>query len=438
MKLLRLSMAVCTVALFMGSTFAQGQEIKLDEPTFKADGATPQPHADNALNKAAYSNWKYPVGAASTIGGTFNSFVSFLYEDSSVVFVPDPSQPDAQTFFYNWHAVGAAFDPTDVNFEVYDDGIRLRRWNAYSVDSIFMPYLYVRYVDSFDFGAGNVKVVDTLIFQFYTSDDLDFGAFGSNEIYAKPSNFSGNILGSPTSAYEVKIPLTDADSTSVPSAQGWRQASLYIDLPTPIDVGPDPQLDGSRVCGFNIAFKTMLPFEYGDTMETRDGSTPTKRLNYFGHSMYTNDGQEVVQTEYYNNSFWTNSELRHGQTVNGWSNSIPGNAYFTDRYLNYSIHIETDQLSVDNLNSNMKVAVYPNPVSKSEVLKLDFGLVNADNVEIALYDLLGNKVKVVANGYYTAGAHQIDLDITDLNSGVYLYTVKAGNVTTTKKISITE
>ncbi|MFY0643178.1 MAG: T9SS type A sorting domain-containing protein [Bacteroidia bacterium] len=437
MKLLRLSMAVCTVAMFVGSAFAQGGEIKVDEPTYTHDGAIPQPTADNALNKAAYNGWKYPVQSAGTIGGTFNSYVSFLFEDSTVQWVPDGSQ-GAEPFFYNWHSVGAVFDPTDVNFEVYDDGIRLRRWNAYSVDSVFFPYLYVRYIDSADFGAGNVQIVDTLIFQFFTSDDLSYGSITTGEIFAKPTDFTPSMLGSSTSAYEVKIPLTDADSTPLPNAQGWSSRGIILDLPTPIDVGPDPQLDGSRVCGFSIAFKTMVPYQYGDTMETRDGSTPAKRLNYFGHSMFLNEGQEVRQDDYYNNSFWTGSELRYGGSLNGWENSIPGNAYFTDRYLNYAMHINTNQLSVDDLNSNMKVAVYPNPVSKSEVLKLDFGLVNADNVEIALYDLLGNKVKEVANGFYAAGSHTIDLEITDLSTGVYLYTVKAGNVSTTKKISITE
>ena len=437
MKLLKLSMTLVIGALVSGTAFAQGQEVKTDAPVYKHAGEIASPASHNGLNKVDYSNWKYPIEAASTIGGTFNRFVSFLYEDSTVQWVPDPAG-GGTTYFYPWHAVGAAFDPTDVNFEVFDDGIRLSRFDDYTVDSIYFPYIYVRYVDSVDLGAGNVKVVDTMIFQFFDYNNLDYGSFNTGEIFAKPDNFTQALLGSNSTVYEIKIPLTDADSTPIPTTQGWGSRAMFIDLPD-IAIPKDPQLQGRSVCAFSIAFKTMLPFEYGDTMEARDGSTPSKRLNYFGHTMYTNDGTEVPQEEYYNNSFWTPSELLYGGDLNGWENSIPGNAYFTDRYFYYAIHINSPFLgNVSNLNSNMTVAVYPNPVSKSEILKLDFSLVNADDVTIELYDLLGNKVKEVANGYYTSGEHQINLDITDLNAGVYLYSVKAGSVQTTKKITVTQ
>lgn len=437
MKLLKLSMTLFIGALVAGSAYAQGQEVKSDAPVYMHDGDIAMPNTGDALNKAAYSNWKYPIESAQTIGGTFTRYVSFLFQDSIVQWVSDPAG-GGTNYFYPWHAVGAAFDPTDVNFEVFDDGIRLSRFDAYEVDSIYFPYLYVRYVDSIDLGAGNVEVVDTLIFQFYDYQELSFSSFSTGEIYAKPTTFTRSLMGSANKTYEVKIPLTKADSTPVPTSQGWGSRGMIIDLPN-IAIPKNPTLNGRNVCAFNIAFKTMLPFEYGDTMEARDGSTPTKRLNYFGHSMYLNDGSEVPQEEYYNNSFWTPSELLYGGDLNGWENSIPGNAYFTDRYLYYAIHINAPFMgNVESLNSNMKVAVYPNPVSKTEMLKLDFALVNADNVTIEMYDLLGNKVKSVANGYYTAGEHQIDLDITDLSAGVYLYSVTAGNVKTAKKITITQ
>lgn len=438
MKLLRLSMAFTLAAFIAGSVFAQGEEIKVDEPRYKSVGAEPQPEVDNALNKANYSNWKDPISAVNTLS-PLSRFVSFLFQDSTVQWVPDPSG-GGTTYFYPWHSVGAVFDPTDVNFELYDDGIRLGRWNEYNVDSIFFPYLYVRYVDSFDFGAGNVEVVDTLIFQVFTSDDLSYGSITTGEIFAKPTTFSPNLLSSPTSAYEIKVPLTQADSTPLPSSDGWSSRGMIMDIPNGgVDVPGDPADNGARVCGFSITFKTALPYQYGDTMESRDPSvTPTKRLNYFGHTMFLNEGQEVRQDDHWNNSFWTPSELRYGGDLNGWENSIPGNAYFTDRYFSYQIHINTDQLGINNVTDNMQVAVYPNPVSKTQTLKMDFDLVNADEVEIALYDLLGNKVKEVANGYYAAGEHQFDLDISDLNAGIYLYSIKAGSASTAKKITITD
>ena len=66
----------------------------------------------------------------------------------------------------------------------------------------------------------------------------------------------------------------------------------------------------------------------------------------------------------------------------------------------------------------------------------DFNLVNASNVSIAIYDILGNKVMDVVDGYYTSGEHKVDANISGLTPGMYIYNVKAGNAVTSKKISV--
>ena len=439
-NLQRILLVFSLVSLFAASAVAQVSEVKADDEKYNAEGTVPMP-SDNGVNKADYENWKFPVDAVLTVGTSINRYVSFLFQDSSVVWVPDPSGGGSQ-FHYNWHSVGAAFDPTDVNLEVVDDGIRLDRWHGYTVDSLFFPYLYVRYVDSFDFGSGNEEIVDTLIIEFFTYQQLEFRSFtptgGEPEIFAKPSTWSPGQLGSPTQAYQIKIPLTSADSTPVPTSTGWGSRGRTIAIPN-IAIPQDEANQGNRVCGFSIAFKTMVPYQFGDTMETRDGSVPTKRLNYFGHNMYLNEGTEVVQTEYWNNSWWVPSEIAYGGTLNGWANSIPGNAYFDDRYISYAIHVTNATIGYgEPLGENVTISVYPNPVSRSQTLMLDFELVNAEDVQIEIYDMMGNLVKTVADGYYTAGTHLVDVDITDLPAGIYLYKVQAGDASTTKKITVTE
>lgn len=433
MKLLRLSLTLVIGAFLAGSAFAQGQEVDMKTPKNKHVGEVPSPVSNQSLNKAAYSNWKFPFDAAETIGGTFERYVNFLFEDTLAVYASADNDP----FHWSNIAVGGVFDPTDVNFEVYDDGIRLSRFNAYTVDSVYVPYLYVRNVDSIDLGNGMEEVVDTLVFQFYDYNQLVYGTFGSNgEVFAKSSEFTRANYGNSNYAYEVKMPLTAADSTSY-SETGWGTRGMIIDVPN-VAIPEDYALQGRRVCGFNIAFKTMLPYSMGDTVIAVDGIEPAKQLNYFGHLYYLNVGTDVAQEEYYNNSFWTFGDHLYGQDINGWENSIPGNAFFDDRYVYFAVHVNTLTLGVDDLNSNMSFAVYPNPVSRTETLKLDFSLVNADDVTIEMYDLLGNKVKEVASGYYTSGEHKIDLDINDLTPGVYVYSVQAGNVKTSKKITITQ
>ena len=106
--------------------------------------------------------------------------------------------------------------------------------------------------------------------------------------------------------------------------------------------------------------------------------------------------------------------------------------------MNYAFYITTTTLGTEDLNNNVTFGVYPNPVSSSETLKADFNLVNGTDVTIEIYDLLGNKVKEVVNGYYAGGEHKVDVNITDLSAGMYIYSIKAGNSLASKKITITE
>jgi hypothetical protein len=288
-----------------------------------------------------------------------------------------------------------------------------------------------------------VKVVDTLVVQFFKFPNLVRGSFNAAdpEIFMKNTNFTKSIMGANNAAYTMNIPLTDADSTPIPSAQGWGSRGRIVPLPADFNIGNDGSstttLANQNVFGFMISFKTMVPFSYGDTMEARNGAEITKKLNYFGHSLFSNASTtQIAQKEYINNSWWVGSEHIYGGNINGWENSIPGNAYFDDQYLNFGVHITTQTLGTEELDNNLTFGVYPNPVSTKENLMADFNLVNASNVSIAIYDILGNKVMDVVDGYYTSGEHKVDAAISSLTPGMYVYTVRAGNAVTSKKISV--
>lgn len=435
MKLFKLTFTLVLSLMFFGVASAQ---LTVNDDNFHGSKATntpalPAPNAN--LDKAFYEGWKFPINAISSAGGNFQRYVDFIFEDSIVQFVSNQS-----TFNVGFHVIGGVMDPTDPNWELEGDAVKFTRFNGYTVDSFMMPYLYVRYVDSIDLGAGNVEVVDTVIFKFYDYEELNYWSYnrdGATNIFGMPIDFSRAAMGSPATSYEVKIPLTKLDSTNV-SDQGWGTKLLALDLN--VIIPDDAKFERSRknICGFSVAFKTMLPYADGDTLIARDGITPSKRLNYFGYSLWLNEGSHVAQTEAYNNSFFTNSEFLYGGEFSNLKGYIPSSLWNTPRYVWYGMKIQTNTLSIDNVNDNMSIVVYPNPVSRFETLKLDFNLVNADNVVIEMYDLLGNKVKEVANGYYPAGENQIDVDITDLASGVYTYSVRAGQTVTSKKITITE
>ncbi|WP_457651676.1 T9SS type A sorting domain-containing protein [Rhodocaloribacter sp.] len=67
---------------------------------------------------------------------------------------------------------------------------------------------------------------------------------------------------------------------------------------------------------------------------------------------------------------------------------------------------------------------YPNPFNP--VTTIRFALPEASEVRLAVYDLLGREVSVLAEGPYPAGAHTVTWRADDAPSGVYLYRLEAG------------
>lgn len=79
---------------------------------------------------------------------------------------------------------------------------------------------------------------------------------------------------------------------------------------------------------------------------------------------------------------------------------------------------------------------YPNPFNPST--KISFSLANSGNVQIKIYDVLGNMVGILTDEYYDSGFHSIEFNARtlsqDLSSGIYFYSIKAGNYFQTKKM----
>jgi len=77
---------------------------------------------------------------------------------------------------------------------------------------------------------------------------------------------------------------------------------------------------------------------------------------------------------------------------------------------------------------------YPNPFNPSTTIS--YGLPHRSHVSLTLYNLLGVKIKTIAEGDQDAGVHNVVLDASALASGVYYYRLQAGEYTQTKKAVI--
>ena len=394
---------------------------------------------EERLNKKnTHSGWWDPVSSISLLTN-LQRFVSFMMPDTNAVFVPDKGSENPDPFHYPWHSVGMVFDPSDGNLLADDNMTQYTRFTRYTVDSIAFPYLYVRYVDSLELNGAMEKVVDTLIIQFFTFDNLRVGTFTNPaEIFAVPENLDGNSLTYPSNAYTVKIPLTDADSTNPPGTDGWRSKTWVQAVPD-IAISDDALAQNRNIAGFQFAFKTMVPINFGDTMETRDGSVPKKRLNYFGHSIFIgNQGFELKQTNKINNGFFTQNKQRYGEAINGWNSNIPGNAYFDDRYIRGLFHTKTENLSTKELENKILGLgdAYPNPSKGSSFVSIDYKLPHSQNVEFKIFDLTGKTVQSTSSKSNHSGINTIHINVEHLNNGLYLYQMKTDDFQDVQKLII--
>jgi len=81
----------------------------------------------------------------------------------------------------------------------------------------------------------------------------------------------------------------------------------------------------------------------------------------------------------------------------------------------------------NTLNQN-----YPNPFNPST--EIEFALTKPENVNITVFNIIGQKVETLLDKPMGAGNHKVVFDGRNLNSGVYLYKIEAGGYQEMKKM----
>jgi hypothetical protein len=92
-------------------------------------------------------------------------------------------------------------------------------------------------------------------------------------------------------------------------------------------------------------------------------------------------------------------------------------------------------LHVAEMDNNQLINFYPNPVQDLGIL--EFKLLSSADVDIAIYNLMGQMIKHQVSDKYQAGFHQIALETTDLKPGLYIVSVRIGDAFLTRKITVT-
>jgi hypothetical protein len=77
---------------------------------------------------------------------------------------------------------------------------------------------------------------------------------------------------------------------------------------------------------------------------------------------------------------------------------------------------------------------YPNPFNSTTVIK--YLLADADKAKISIYNILGEQLEILSDGYQSQGTHSVNFDSDNFPSGVYIYTLETNNKVLTKKLTI--
>jgi len=75
---------------------------------------------------------------------------------------------------------------------------------------------------------------------------------------------------------------------------------------------------------------------------------------------------------------------------------------------------------------------YPNPFNPSTVI--NYTIAKAGNVTLKVYNLLGQEVVTLVNGFQTANTYKVDFNASGLSSGVYIYELRSGSNVVAKKM----
>jgi flagellar hook assembly protein FlgD len=80
------------------------------------------------------------------------------------------------------------------------------------------------------------------------------------------------------------------------------------------------------------------------------------------------------------------------------------------------------------------MAIYPNPFSGSTTI--DLNLSTNASVVISMFNVLGELVYTSNQGSMSAGNHNISLDGTSLQAGIYYINANVDGYTLTQKVSV--
>jgi len=365
-------------------------------------------------NKSSFrSVWYNFIDASSSSNGGAISYSIYtnngLFPDSTVKQSYADGNGGSKLDNVQLYNVGQVFDPGSFYYsELFSNA-------TYVVDSIDFAYRYSHVI------SGSV---DTLVFQAFYDDAIILGTLPGQKVNSTAwIAFDSSSEQGALAKQEWKITLDVSDTAW---EAGYKTKTLA--LPNPATIKPNGLIA--------IAYRFIPGYRYntGDTLD-QSWNNPIvhNQINQFQPLIAVDNAK--TEEESYNHGLSVHYMNKYAKT--GWNNEfIPGDAWNDHNEYVY-ISFKALALLMDlNPIIATNTSVYPNPSMGSESISIAFTLNENANVSVGVYDLLGNKVLSVMDQMLNAGEQSALVNVSELDAGIYLYRIKAGEQSVSGKLSL--
>jgi hypothetical protein len=360
----------------------------------------------------------------------------------------------------NGLTLGAVGDQTVIEhievFANFDDGYE---WFGGTVNSKWLVSAFCG-DDGFDWDMG-YRGMGQFWFLLQGTDEAGRGAEqdggDDNETgtpYATPYVVNATYIGAGETS---SVPGGDGNDFALifrDNSGGYYYSSIFTDfVQTGIQVedlasGEDSR---SRLEGGDLMLSNNLWWGFGDGNTLNDIATQD-----FVQTHLTNNGNQVVDPQINSISRDDSESLdprpdasgpgASGATqpadpffdVVGYYGAFNPNSYlWTEGWTAISSYGITDveETYSNTIPSSFSLSQnYPNPFNPST--KIVYTVSEATDVTLSIYNILGQQVAQLVNGFKNVGSYEVTFDAADLTSGLYIYKLDAGSTSITKKMTL--
>jgi len=382
---------------------------------------------DASSSKATLSRWYgFAFAIDDKLGNIATAGANNIWPDTTVLV-----NYGSSGYSGPWiHAIGECINPVSDWFDpAVPTDLDINKYMSYSVDSINFYGFYNR-------TAAHSSAVDTIAIQLLANGDGNYQwnqsnnpwvmtDYGTDTLLFKGIKHASLINYSTSSIYTtIKFPLT-AGMQNDTLSNGVNFFQIPVNL----------QVPAGQVFVASIRF--IPGYTWTANVDTIDNLNSLRFISYEENG----DGGGSGTLPSYTKRDWNCSYILSQQSMYNAASAVFMPSYGYTAPFGYEHHwleflLTSNQTSIATSSaSNLSVSQnQPNPFNGTTTI--EYSINTKANVMLNVYNVAGAKVLTIDEGTKAAGNYSIKINSSNLKSGVYYYSVNAGDYKITKKMIV--